>query len=70
LITAPEPGATDPPEADAPVARGLPLMKYPSPALCSDTSSSSRVLTVAGLTVKPLPPLRDAELEMTEESTE
>jgi hypothetical protein len=28
LITVPEPGATDPPAADAPVASGLPLMKY------------------------------------------
>jgi len=38
--------------------------------LCTDTSSFSRVLTVAGLTMKPLPPLRDAELEMTELLTE
>ena len=69
-ITVPDPGATEPPDADAPVASGRPLMKYPSSALCSDTSPSSTVFWVAGLTMNPLPPLRDAELEMTDESTE
>jgi hypothetical protein len=70
LMTVPDPGVTDPPDAEAPVASGLPLMKKPSLALCSDTSSSSRVFVVAGLTMNPLPPLRDAELETTEELTE
>jgi len=40
-------------------------MKYPSAALCSDRSPASRVFCVAGLTTKPLPPFRDAELEVT-----
>ena len=61
----PDPGAMEPPDAEAPVASGRPLRKKPSPLLCSDMSPSSRVFCVAWLTANPLAPLRTAELETT-----